>query len=619
MRRLLPLFMVVLGALAACRRDQAPPPPRAQVPTGSGLRTIYIAGIDSLDLALQALAALPSHPDSLAARDSFRRARAAYKRIEYLVEFTDPIRAGFLNRPPIPIVNEDDPTAVIPPAGLQVVEAVVFPRPAPSFAKVVHSEVEQMRRVLGFIRRDSTDAFQSQRMTFDAARSELARITTLGLAGFDATVSKDGLVESAQAIRGVEEGLAVYQPAMRQVDPDGWDALHRSLAAAITHLEAGAEFDDFDRLDFLVRFANPIASGLNRLGRSLHLPEATEPSPWTDGATNIYAAGALNPHWFAPDYAPPSTPELIALGRRLFFEPALSRDGRRSCATCHEPSRAFTDGRHRAEVDPGHGFVRNTPTLLNSGLQRAQFADQRVPYLEFQFEEVMANPREMALPATDAAQKLGTDSVLVGQFAAAFRKPRAEALTRQSLSIAVAAYVRSLQGMNSRFDRAVRGDTGAITPSERRGFDLFMGKAACGTCHFAPVFGGSMPPKYLESEPEVIGVPATATAKRPKVDDDPGVFAIDRAPLHRHAFKTPTLRNIALTAPYMHNGVFGTLEKVVDFYDKGGGNGLGMKLPNQTLPSDKLHLSHQEKRDLVAFLNALTDSAYALTPPPRQP
>jgi cytochrome c peroxidase len=173
--------------------------------------------------------------------------------------------------------------------------------------------------------------------------------------------------------------------------------------------------------------------------------------------------------------------------------------------------------------------------------------------------------------------------------------------------------------MDSRFDRAVRGDTAAISPSERRGFDVFMGKARCGTCHFAPVFGGSMPPKYLESEPEVIGVPATATAKRPMVDDDPGVFAIDRAPLHRHAFKTPTLRNIAQTAPYMHNGIFRSLEQVVDFYDRGGGNGLGMKLPNQTLPSDKLHLTHEEKRDLVAFLKALSDSAYAPTTAHGQP
>jgi cytochrome c peroxidase len=618
MRRFLPPLLVAICHLAACERERAQPARTEALPPNH-LRATYAAGIDSLDQALRALATLPPHPDLRSAQGAFRRARAAYKRIEYLIEFTDPIWAGALNRPSIPIVDEDDPMTVIPPAGLQVVEAALFPQPSPDFTKVVRSQVEEMRRVLGFIRVDSNEAFQSRRMLFDAARAELARITTLGLAGFDATQSKDGIGESAQALRGVAEGLALYEPAVRQGDPEGWETLHRSLGAAIAHLESAGEFDQFDRLDFLVRFANPIADGLYRVQRALRLPEPVEPTPWSAGATNIYAAGALSARWFAPDYAPPPSPALVTLGRRLFFDPALSRDGRRSCATCHQPSQAFTDGRARAAVDPGHGFVRNTPTLLNSGLQRTQFADQRVHFLEFQFEEVMSNTREMALPPEAAAQKLGADSALVAEFAAVFRKPHAEALTGQSLSIAVAAYVRSLQGMNSRFDRAVRGDTAAITSAERRGFNVFMGKAACGTCHFAPLFGGTMPPKYLESEPEVIGVPATAAAKRPKVDEDLGVLAVDRAPLHRHAFKTPTVRNIARTAPYMHNGVFRTLEEVVDFYDRGGGNGLGMKLPNQTLPSERLHLSRQEKRDLVAFLGALTDSTYEAPGRPGHP
>jgi cytochrome c peroxidase len=252
--------------------------------------------------------------------------------------------------------------------------------------------------------------------------------------------------------------------------------------------------------------------------------------------------------------------------------------------------------------------VRNTPTLLNTAFQRAQFADQRSAFLEFQFEEVMANPREMALRPDSAARKLDADSALVARFAAAFGNPQEQSLTGQAMSIAVAAYVRSLQALNSRFDRAVRGDTAALSVSERRGFNLFMGRASCATCHFAPLFGGTLPPTYLESEPEVIGVPAARSARR--VDADPGVFAIDRAPLHRHAFKTPTVRNVALTAPYMHNGVFRTLDQVVDFYDRGGGNGLEMHLPNQTLSPAPLELSRQDKRDLVAFLRALTDTSY---------
>jgi cytochrome c peroxidase len=604
----LALALLAVGALAGCRDRPAPAPPADVLP--AGFDAGYVARVDSLGAALAALARLPAHPDSALAQQTFRRARAAYKRIEYLLEFEDHIRAALLNAPPIPIVDEDDYSNVIAPHGLQVIESAVFPRPTADFGQRMAGQLRDMRRVVGFIRTDSSyRAARTWQVPFDAARAELARVLTLGLAGFDATASKDGIRESADALRGVRDGLGAYEAAMLRRDPAGWTELQRSLDAGIDALERSPDFDRFDRLGFIARFARPIAGGLARLQRALRLPAPRDPEPWAPGATDIYAAGAIDPRWFAPDYAPPPTPALVALGRELFFDPRLSAAGRRSCATCHEPAFGFTDRRALASVDPGHGRVRNTPTLLNAGFQRAQFADQRSGFLEFQFEEVMSNPREMALRPDSAARKLGVDTALVARFAAAFGKPGDESLTGQAMSIAVAAYVRSLQAMNSRFDRAVRGDTAALSAAERRGFNLFMGRAACGTCHFAPLFGGSMPPAYMESEPEVIGVPATPGTRRAEVDGDPGVFAIDRAPLHRHAFKTPSVRNVALTAPYMHNGVFRTLEEVVDFYDRGGGNGLGMKLPNQTLPADRLNLSKQDKRDLVAFLRALTDSS----------
>jgi cytochrome c peroxidase len=576
------------------------------------LEVAYAARLDSLDVALAALAGLPSRPDSISAQLAFRRARAAYKRLEHLLEFEDHIRVAMLNAPPVPLVDEDDPTLVIQPRGLQVIESSVFPRPAKDFARVTRGEVENMRRVVAFIRRDWSDRrARPWQTSFEAARMELARIVTLGLAGFDATISKEGIHESAHALRGVQEALGSYRTAMLQRDSSGWHELQRSLDAGIYALQAAPDFDRFDRLDFVTRFARPIADGLARLQRSLRIAESGDPVPWSSGATDIYSAGAIDSRWFAPDYAPPPTPELVAIGRQLFFDSRLSATQRRSCATCHQPALGFSDRRKVAAVDPGHGRPRNTPTLLNAGLQRAQFMDQRVAFLEFQFEEVMSNPGEMGLRPDSAARKLAADSALVTRLAATLGKPREQALSGQTLSIAVAAYVRSLEALNSRFDRAVRGDTAAITASERRGFNLFMGKAACGTCHFAPLFGGTLPPAYMESEPEVIGVPATRKVKPALVDGDLGVFLVSRAPLHRHAFKTPTVRNVAVTAPYMHNGVFRTLEEVVDFYDGGGGNGLGMRLPNQTLSPEPLHLTRKEKGDLVAFMNALTDTTSA--------
>lgn len=601
------VLLLVVGSAAACRDMVPRRAPAAALP--AAFHDSYLARLDTLDLALGALTdpGIAMEPGRL--QQAFRRARAAYKRVEYLIEFEEPVRAAALNAPALAVVSEDDPSVVIPPRGFQVIEALVFPRPGGDFTRQAPAEVERARLVVKLVRRDAATRPRAWELPFRAARMEVARIVTLALAGFDATVSRDGIVESAHALRGVQDALGVYEASMLRIDSAGWHELRRALAAAIAALEASPDFDRFDRLGFITTHGRAITDGLGRLQRGLGLAESREPDPWSPGATDIFTAGAIDAGWFAPDFAPDPSPELVALGRELFFDPRLSGSRRRSCATCHRPELAFTDGRTLALVDEGHGTVRNTPTLLNAGLQLAQFADQRAAWLELQFADVMANPREMALEPEAAVRRLSLDSAMLARFVGAFGRRAEEALTEQSLSVAVAAYVRSLEARDSRFDRAIRGDTAAITPAERRGFNLFMGKAACGTCHFAPLFGGALPPAFMESEPEVIGVPDRADARPAVVDEDPGVFAVDSAPLHRHAFKTPTVRNVELTAPYMHNGVFRTLEELVDFYDAGGGNGLGMRLPNQTLSADSLGLSRHEKRDLVSFILALTDSS----------
>jgi cytochrome c peroxidase len=136
-----------------------------------------------------------------------------------------------------------------------------------------------------------------------------------------------------------------------------------------------------------------------------------------------------------------------------------------------------------------------------------------------------------------------------------------------------------------------------------------MGKGACGTCHFVPLFNGVQPPELRFGEPEIIGVTETADFTRPTLDPDPGRFLSDPIVINRFAFKVSTLRNVALTAPYMHNGAFTTLEEVVDFYDRGGGAGLGLDVPGQTLPPDSLGLTATERAALVAFMRALTDTS----------
>jgi cytochrome c peroxidase len=150
----------------------------------------------------------------------------------------------------------------------------------------------------------------------------------------------------------------------------------------------------------------------------------------------------------------------------------------------------------------------------------------------------------------------------------------------------------------------VRGDTNAMTAKERRGFTLFMGKGGCGTCHFAPLFSGNTPPLYMSSDVEVIGTPASP-ARPSRLDSDSGRARVDHLALHVRAFKTPSLRNVSATGPYMHNGAFRTLDEVVRFYDAGGGLGAGARIGNQTLSADSLHLTSSERAAIVAFLGSL--------------
>ncbi len=179
-------------------------------------------------------------------------------------------------------------------------------------------------------------------------------------------------------------------------------------------------------------------------------------------------------------------------------------------------------------------------------------------------------------------------------------------ITEKNFLYVMASYIRDLPSFSSKFDNALRNKE-TLNESEINGFNLFMGKAKCAICHFYPVFNGSVPPIYQETESEVIGVPSKKDTINAIVDPDKGVYYVYGAPLKKFAFKTPTVRNTAVTFPYMHNGVYDSLEEVIDFYNRGGGSGSGIELDNQTLPFDNLNLSETEIRDLIAFINTLND------------
>ncbi len=289
----------------------------------------------------------------------------------------------------------------------------------------------------------------------------------------------------------------------------------------------------------------------------------------------------------------------IALGKMLFNDTGPSKSGTISCSSCHLEEKAFTDG-----LEISKGQVRNSPTLLYAGLQQEFFYDKRSGSLEGQIISAVENDTEFHSDLDILTEKVKTNIAYSEKFGNLYDK----GLTDYTIRNAMAQYIRSLSPFNSKFDRNINDKERTLTSSEINGFNLFMGKAKCATCHFAPIFNGTVPVAFKETEMELIGVPSKNDTLNTIIDDDLGRYNYFGTEERKHFFKTPTVRNIERTGPYMHNGVYTTLEETVDFYNRGGGAGIGIHSEYQTLPPDPLELTEQEQTDIIAFMRSLTDS-----------
>lgn len=280
----------------------------------------------------------------------------------------------------------------------------------------------------------------------------------------------------------------------------------------------------------------------------------------------------------------PLTPAKIALGRRLFQDRRLSRDGTLSCAVCHDPSRAFANNRVVASGPGGTTVGRNVPTLINRAYGESFFWDGRAESLEQQVVQPLLNPFEMAMTPDAVVATMRRDRGYTRQFLAAFgREPQLDDVAR-----ALASYVRTIRSGNSRYDRFRSGMWAALTEREQRGMRVFFGKGRCGSCHAGP---------NLTDE----SFHNTGVAFRDRQMLDPGRFVVTRNSADRGAFKTPTLREVARTAPYMHDGSQSTLDEVVEFYARGGNANPGLDAILRPLS-----LTLEDKSALVDFLRALS-------------
>ena len=272
----------------------------------------------------------------------------------------------------------------------------------------------------------------------------------------------------------------------------------------------------------------------------------------------------------------PITSEKVELGRRLFQDRRLSRDGRVACMSCHDPRRAFSTPHAQAVGVFNRKSRRNAPALINRGWGRAFFWDGRIQTLEEQVLKPIQDPNEMDMTLAEAERRVSLDAA--------------------TISRALASYVRSVLSGDAPYDRFINGDRSALSQEQQRGLQIFRGKGNCTACHVGPTFSD----ERLHNT-GVAWRESRAGSAVTGVFTDPGGFGVTNRAEDRGAFKTPTLREVAHTSPYMHDGSLRTLQAVVNFYSDGG-----RRNPAQDPEIRPLRLTSAEKRALVAFLKSLS-------------
>ncbi|PKA96530.1 cytochrome c peroxidase [Flavobacteriaceae bacterium MAR_2009_75] len=539
--------------------------------------------------------------DSEFAKQLFKKLRVSFKKAEPYASYLNPAVGHRANGPALPIFAEDT-ERVLPPLGLQKIEESIYE--GGEDPAVFKRETNLTKGLLINLMENVGEQSLTPERFFIATHQQLLRIISLAISGFDTPVSQLGLAESIVSLSSLRK---VYSLSIRNTilekNEDLDSKFDKNIDRAIQYLKEHTDFDSFDRYTFIRDYMNPITRNWVAIRKESGLWAGVNNKPFNFDAPTFFEKDAFNLNYFTPPVNRNTTDKRIALGKKLFFEPKLAKDGVMACATCHIPEKAYADGKVVNFDNSGNPLQRNTPTLINAAFQKSFFWDGRAENLLDQISMVFNNEQEFATGVHQFSTEILQDST----YTQLFREAYGKISTRNTDVIrAISSYISTLNGFDSKFDRNMRGEEENFTDQEKLGMNLFMGKALCATCHFMPLTNGTVPPFYTETEKEVIGVPETVANNQ--IDDDLGFFWRYNKEVHRGMFKTPTVRNAEFTAPYMHNGVYGTLEQVMDFYNQGGGGGMGFELEHQTLPFDELNLTDKEQKAIIAFMKTLSDT-----------
>jgi cytochrome c peroxidase len=596
-----PIFLFLYSAaalfiLSYCKSDKHLP---ASEDLGS-VKNQIIKNNDTFEKQINELIVLVSNnSDEKKLQEKFEELRKTYKKMEWAVEYFLPHSARFINGPALPEIEMDEHTE-IEPEGLQVLEEMLYPYDQ-------GNKEEAIRFLKKLINKSNTIETNFQVITvsrdqvFDALRQEVFRISSLGISGFDTPISGTFLKEIPYSLQGVKQTL--QQISTDQSKNKALKSILNEIDTASEILKKNTDKNTFDYVNFIPDHFNKITSLLLDFKNQEKIPDVEVTTALHNNAATFFSKNAFNPNAFTPGKEFAFSNEKAALGQQLFNDKMLSNNNNRSCTTCHIPEKAFTDGLAKSMSLENSELSRNAPSLNYAGFQHGQFWDMRKDDLEGQSSDVISNKEEMHGDLNVILAKINQNKKYQTAFTKIYHSQKTEAWQLQNV---LASYIRSLAKFNADFDEYMRGNKSAMTAHQKRGFNLFVGKAQCAICHFIPLFNGTVPPTFKKTEQEVLGVAVNGDNTTFDNDLGRGKFHETVATL-QHSFKTPTLRNINKTAPYMHNGGYKTLKEVMNFYNKGGGKGVGFKVDNQTLSDAPLQLTDQEMDDIIEFMKALDD------------
>lgn len=572
------------------------------------------------------LANLGDSTQLAAIRDHIHQNRDRLKALDFWLRYFEPVAYRKLNGP-LPVEWETEVFEKFEPpykrtgAGLTLAEEYL------ENDELVQEELQALIREsldsMVIFESDSVlQLLQEPNHFFLANRMFLLNLAGIYTTGYECPDTSRIIPELGSMLHAVKSIYAVFEQSFSNNGlPDGYIPRYEAM---IRYVESQPQqFSQFDHFGFIRDHVNPLFRLAQQSIRDRHIVSAN----YNDYALDQHAQNIFDKNLFLSQNSkgifsfvddPGLLAEIRQLGKLLFYDPILSANNKRSCASCHKPTEFFTDTTRRTalQFDGQNSLDRNAPSLVNAIYNHLSMHDGKHISLQGQAREVLGNPIEMNGTEKEIIRKVMSCKT----YRDGFRKllkytPEEKSVSLSHIVSAITWYYADFSQYYSPFDDAMRVNH-ALPAAAQRGFNLFMSKAICATCHFVPHFNGVRPP-YIGSEFEVLGTPAD-TAYR-QLSADSGRYLVNPAEETLRAFRTGTVRNSAHTAPYMHNGVFNNLDQLLAFYDSGGGVGNGLLVPNQTLPADSLGLSAREKDDLKAFMHSLTENVIFESAPARLP